>query len=67
MQYIFDDLYRKSSKNYKFNNLMQYINDEKNILLAFRNIKKNKGSVTAGTDNININLYKNMNYQLLML
>ena len=61
MQYIFDDLYRKSSKNYKFNNLMQYINDEKNILLAFRNIKKNKGSVTAGTDNININLYKNMN------
>jgi len=43
-------LYKKGTENYKFNNLMQYILSEQNILLAYRNIKKNKGSKTSGTD-----------------
>jgi group II intron reverse transcriptase/maturase len=33
---------------------MDYITDVRNILLAYRNIKNNKGSKTAGTDNKNI-------------
>ena len=58
MQNIFDNLYDKSCKNYKFNNLMQYISCEENILLAYRNIKKNKGSATVGTDKLDITYYK---------
>lgn len=50
-QAIFDMLYSKAKTGYKFNNLMQYIANDENILLAYRNIKKNKGSKTSGTDN----------------
>lgn len=52
IQDMFDDLYDKSKNknNYRFNNLMQYITDERNIELAYRNIKKNKGSKTKGTN-----------------
>jgi len=50
IQNTFDMLYKKGTENYKFNNLMQYILSEQNILLAYRNIKKNKGSKTSGTD-----------------
>lgn len=42
MQHTFDELYNKSCKNYKFSNLMQYITSERNILLAYRNIKRIK-------------------------
>lgn len=51
IQDTFDTLYSKASKNYKFTDLMQSIVSEQNILLAYRNIKKNKGSTTVGTDN----------------
>ncbi len=60
MQDVFDRLYERSCKNFKFRNLMQYIFNENNILLAFRNIKKNKGSTTAGTDNVDISYYMKM-------
>lgn len=46
----FDELYRKSQEGYIFTDLMSIIASEDNILLAFRNIKRNKGSMTAGTD-----------------
>ncbi|MEQ8196828.1 MAG: group II intron reverse transcriptase/maturase, partial [Clostridiaceae bacterium] len=49
-QQISDKLYSLSNKGYKFKNLMQLITDEKNIILAYRNIKKNKGSNTKGTN-----------------
>lgn len=58
IQDIQDKLYEQSCSNKKFNNLMQYISSETNILLAYRNIKANKGSNTVGTDNIDINHYK---------
>lgn len=58
MQNIFDKLHEQSCKNYKFRNLMQYISNEENILLAYRNIKKNTGSTTVGTDNLDITHYK---------
>lgn len=55
MQSTFDNLYQKSKKGEVFTNLMELILDRKNILLAYRNIKSNTGSYTAGTDNLTIN------------
>ena len=49
-QAIQDMLYRDSLNNKTFKNLMQYIVSEENIRLAFRNMKKNAGSKTAGVD-----------------
>lgn len=49
-QEMFDDLYEKSQKGYKFNNLLDVIKDPRNIELAYRNIKKNKGSKTKGAN-----------------
>ncbi len=49
-QKIFDDLYAKSKDGKKFTDVMSIITSENNILLAYRNIKKNKGSKTRGTN-----------------
>jgi RNA-directed DNA polymerase len=54
MQPIFDELYRKSKNGEIFTDLMEIILKRENILLAYRNIKANGGSYTAGTDNRNI-------------
>lgn len=50
MQYVFDELYEKSQNGYVFTDLMKIILSRENILLAYRNIKTNTGSHTAGTD-----------------
>lgn len=50
IQQEFDELYKKSKKNCKFTDLLSIITSEENIKLAYRNIKKNNGSKTAGTD-----------------
>jgi Retron-type reverse transcriptase len=50
IQKIFDELYEKSSNGKRFNNLLSLILNEQNIMLAYRNIKKNKGSKTKGTN-----------------
>ena len=50
MQNIFDDLYAKSKNGDIFTNLTNIILSRENILLAYRNIKANAGSKTAGTD-----------------
>lgn len=50
MQNIFDELYVKSRDGEIFNNLVEIIVAPNNIMLAFRNIKSNDGSHTAGTD-----------------
>lgn len=60
MQKVFDRIYLKSRNNYKFDNLMDYITDKNNILLAYRNVKNNKGSRTAGTDKKTIEYLRNM-------
>lgn len=49
-QVIQDQLYADSSKGKTFTNLMSKIIDRNNVLLAYRNIKKNTGSNTKGTD-----------------
>lgn len=54
MQQTFDELYAKSKKKEKFNNLIDIILSPKNIMLAYRNIKSNTGSATAGTDGLTI-------------
>ena len=50
MQNTFDDLYAKSKNGDTFTHLMDIILSRENILLAYRNIKANAGSKTAGTD-----------------
>lgn len=55
MTYVFDDLYAKSLKNQKFTNLLEIIQMEENIKLAYRNMRKNSGGRTPGIDNLTIN------------
>lgn len=50
-QSIQDKLYELSGRGKIFNNLIEIITAEENIKLAYRNIKKNNGSYTAGVDN----------------
>ena len=54
MTEIFDNLYEKSKNNKWFNKLHGIIASENNIKLAFRMIKTNHGSKTAGIDKITI-------------
>ena len=45
-----DRLYAESAKGREFKHLMEIISRPENIRLAYRNIKTNPGSKTAGTD-----------------
>lgn len=58
MQNVYDELYQKSIEGKNFNNLIDIISCENNILLSYRNIKNNNGSTTAGTDGRTIEYYK---------
>lgn len=49
-QEMFDRLYAQSQNNENFKKLYELIIDERNIRLAYRNIKRNQGSFVAGTD-----------------
>lgn len=60
MQTEFDEIYKKSKNGETFNNLMDLILDERNILLAYRNIKRNSGSLTTGTDGLTIKDIENL-------
>ncbi len=50
-QQIQDELYADSRNGMVFTKLIEVITMPENIRLAYRNIKKNSGSHTAGTDN----------------
>ena len=54
MQETFDKLYADSKQGKVFENLMELITLPENIKLAYRNIKRNKGSNTSGTDECTI-------------
>lgn len=54
MQSVYDDLYARSKAGEQFTDLMNIILSRNNILLAYRNIKANTGSNTAGTDKLTI-------------
>lgn len=51
---IYTDLYKRAKNGEHFTNLMPLVLSEENILLAYRNIKNNTGSKTAGTDKLTI-------------
>lgn len=50
MESIFDGLYADSKNGKTFSHLMEIIESEENIKLAYRTIKRNSGSDTAGVD-----------------
>lgn len=54
MTETFDTLFAKSKEKQNFTNLMSIITSDDNILLAYRNIKRNNGSATAGGDKVSI-------------
>lgn len=54
IQTVYDELYAKAKENRKFTDLIDIIISKQNIMLAYRNIKKNKGSKTRGTNNTTI-------------
>ena len=53
-QKTYDILYEKSKENSSFEKLYEIITSEENILIAYRNIKRNKGSKTKGTNKTTI-------------
>ena len=54
MQHIYDELYAQSKNGNNFYKLLEIIGSEQNICLAYRNLKSNSGSKTAGTDGMTI-------------
>lgn len=66
MQKVFDELYSQSMKGKTFNRLMEIITSKNNILLAYRNIKGNKGSKTSGVDKLNIKSINDTNTDMLV-
>lgn len=50
LQEKLDSLYQHSLTNQHFKNLMSIIKSEDNMMLAYRNIKSNKGSMTPAVD-----------------
>lgn len=54
MQCHFDSLYARSADGQKFYGLLDLMRSDKNIRLAYRNIKRNTGSKTAGYDGLSI-------------
>jgi RNA-directed DNA polymerase len=54
MQHCFDNLYAQSVNGQNFYDLMSVISSNENIRLAYRNIKRNTGSKTAGTNKLTI-------------
>jgi RNA-directed DNA polymerase len=55
MQDCFDTLYAQSVSGHHFYDLTELMSSKDNIRLAYRNIKRNSGSKTAGTDKLTIN------------
>lgn len=54
MQYHFDSLYAQSANGQNFYGLLDLMQSDENIRLAYRNIKRNTGSRTAGYDELTI-------------
>ena len=56
----FDELYRKSKEGCNFVHLIDLIGSKENVMLAYRNIKSNKGSNTPGVDGMTIDVLRTM-------
>ena len=62
----FDSLYENSKLNREFTRLMDLVTNQENILLAFRNIKRNDGSTTPGVDGVTIDHLENLTVNQLV-
>lgn len=60
MQYHFDSLYARSADGQNFYGLIDLMQSDENIRLAYRNIKRNTGSKTAGYDKLTIQDIKSL-------
>lgn len=60
MQYHFDSLYAQSANGQNFYGLLDLMQSDENIRLAYRNIKRNTGSKTAGYDGLTIQDIKSL-------
>lgn len=60
VQAITDDLYSQAKCGKSFSKLIPLIASEDNIILAYRNIKKNNGSKTPGVDGLTIDDFGKM-------
>ncbi|WP_245947541.1 hypothetical protein [Bacillus taeanensis] len=67
MQHRLDNLYAQSVNGQNFYNLMKWIRSDENIRLAYRNIKRNTGSKTAGTDKLTIEDVKCLSVEEVIL
>jgi RNA-directed DNA polymerase len=63
MQHFFDNLYAQSVNGQNFYDLMNLIISNENIRLAYRNIKRNTGSKTAGTNKLTIDDIKHLSVE----
>ncbi|PEF45134.1 group II intron reverse transcriptase/maturase [Bacillus cereus] len=66
MAETFDELFKRSKSGENFKHLMKSIQSEYNILLAYRNIKRNSGSVTPGIDGVTIKEIENIEQQIFI-
>ena len=66
MQRTQDSLYKQSLNNQNFVKLMDIIISDENIMLAYRNIKRNGGSNTAGTDGKTIKDFEKLSTEQLI-
>lgn len=66
MSNITDKLYAQSKNGNNFYKLYKLIISENNILLAYRNIKKNTGSNTKGTDEKTVKNYADISMEELI-
>lgn len=66
MTKVTDKLYAQSKNGNNFYKLYELVTSEDNILLAYRNIKKNTGSNTKGTDNKTVKNYANISMDELV-
>lgn len=60
LQTVFDNLYADSKENKIFNKLLPLVTSKENIMLAYRNIKRNNGSNTHGVDKMTIRDLENI-------
>lgn len=61
-----DELYARSKNNQNFYNLIDLMQTEENIRLAYRNIKANKGSKTPGVDGMTISDIKKLTIEKIV-
>lgn len=66
MQNTFDDLYARAQNGEVFTDLMSIILSKENIQLAYRNLKKNDGSKTPGSDGLSIDDLKKLSVEELV-